>query len=146
AFSLSLFWALMAVGRFASGYLSRMISLKKFLHLLMGFSLIGFVGSIWLLSSQWAFFWVALAGLGCSGLYATILSRGTLLLTAPSAKLTSSMVTIGSFGTVAAMVISGLLKNHLSIHSLLIFYFILLFTSAIAISLSFVTENKSKRS
>ena len=146
AFSLSLFWTLMAVGRFASGYLSRMISLKKFLHLLMGFSLIGFAGSIWLLSSQWAFFWVALAGLGCSGLYATILSRGTLLLSVPSAKLTSSMVTIGSFGTVAAMVISGLLKNHLSIHSLLIFYFILLFTSAIAISLSFVTENKSKRS
>lgn len=145
AFSLSLFWVLMAVGRFASGYLSRMISIKKFLHLLMGLSLIGFAGSIWLLTSHRAFLWVILAGLGCSGLYATILSRGTLLLPAPSAKLTSTMVTLGSLGTVAAMVLSGLLKNHLSIHSLLICYLILLLTSAIAISLSFKTETKLKR-
>lgn len=111
----SLFWAFMAFGRFSSSLMLRHITVEKYILL---FSALGFAAFIMLLNSS-AFMTVILAvalmGVGFSGLYASLLSYGTLQLKYPSAKLLSMCITFGYLGGVASTPVSSFIKSLLGL-------------------------------
>ena len=120
AFCLSLFWLFVGIGRFSAGKIAKVVKTEHFLYALLSTAVVGYWGIILLPAKSLIFFWVALAGLGCSGVYATILSQGTQLLEYPSPKLVSALVNIGTLGTVSGLVLYGVLKNFLTIPTLFV--------------------------
>ena len=120
AMALSIFWVFMGLGRFFSGQISRWIPTKYFLYSLFCIAIIGYIGTVFLSKGNWSYFWVAVTGLGCSGIYATMLSQATLMNDKPSPKLVSAFVNFGTLGAVSSMILYGFLKNYLTISMLLL--------------------------
>ena len=120
AMALSIFWVFMGLGRFFSGQISRWIPTKYFLYSLFSTAIIGYIGTVFLAKGNWSYFWVAVTGLGCSGIYATMLSQATLMNDKPSPKLVSAFVNLGTLGAVSSMMLYGFLKNYLTISMLLL--------------------------
>ena len=120
AMALSIFWVFMGLGRFFSGQISRWIPTKYFLYSLFCIAIIGYIGTVFLAKGNWSYFWVAVTGLGCSGIYATMLSQATLMNDKPSPKLVSAFVNLGTLGAVSSMMLYGFLKNYLTISMLLL--------------------------
>ena len=120
AMALSIFWVFMGLGRFFSGQISRWIPTKYFLYSLFSTAIIGYIGTVFLAKGNWSYFWVAVTGLGCSGIYATMLSQATLMTDKPSPKLVSAFVNLGTLGAVSSMMLYGFLKNYLTISMLLL--------------------------
>ena len=105
AMALSIFWVFMGLGRFFSGQISRWIPTKYFLYSLFSTAIIGYIGTVFLAKGNWSYFWVAVTGLGCSGIYATMLSQATLMTDKPSPKLVSAFVNLGTLGAVSSMML-----------------------------------------
>ena len=120
AMALSIFWVFMGLGRFFSGQISRWIPTKYFLYSLFSTAIIGYIGTVFLAKGNWSYFWVAVTGLGCSGIYATMLSQATLMNDKPSPILVSAFVNLGTLGAVSSMMLYGFLKNYLTISMLLL--------------------------
>ena len=120
AMALSIFWVFMGLGRFFSGQISRWIPTKYFLYSLFSTAIIGYIGTVFLAKGNWSYFWVAVTGLGCSGIYATMLTQATLMNDKPSPKLVSAFVNLGTLGAVSSMMLYGFLKNYLTISMLLL--------------------------
>ena len=120
AMALSIFWVFMGLGRFFSGQISRWIPTKYFLYSLFCIAIIGYIGTVFLSKGNWSYFWVAVTGLGCSGIYATMLSQATLRNDKPSPKFVSAFVNFETLGAVSSMILYGFLKNYLTISMLLL--------------------------
>lgn len=144
AFALSLFWVFVGIGRFSAGKIAKVMKTEHFLYSLLTVAIVGFWGIILLPLEALVFFWVALAGLGCSGVYATILSQGTQLLDYPSPKLVSMIVNIGTLGTVSGLVLYGILKNFLSIPTLFIVAAFFMMLSLVGIVQAFRVIHKKR--
>jgi len=145
AFALSLFWIFMGIGRFFAGQIAKRMRTEYFIYGLLVLAIVGYSGTIFLPGGKWVFVWVALCGLGSSGLYATVISQGTLLLDYPSPKLLSTLVNIGTLGTVSALIMYGALKNVLSIPMLLTVGLVSMTFCLLAIVQTFRLKGKSKK-
>lgn len=119
AYAVSIFWIFMGIGRFFAGKITKSFSVEYFIYILFTLAIIGYSATIFFNWKEVIYFWVALTGLGCSGLYATILSQGTSLVDYPSPKLVSTLVNLGTLGTVSGLVFYGILKNYLAIPTIL---------------------------
>lgn len=118
--SLSLFWGFMAIGRLISGFMAKRIPA---VYLIMTCSLSSVLVFAWMLTVREAYFAVALVailGLTYSGLYASILSYGTMQIRQASSTLMTFFVTVGSVGGIVSFVVSSYLKQHYSIGSSLV--------------------------
>lgn len=145
AFSLSIFWIFMGIGRFMAGRIAKKMRLDYFLYSFLILAILGYWGTILVPRQSLIFFLVGLTGLGCSALYATILSLGTQLFDNPSPKLVSTLVNIGTLGTVSGLVLYGFLKNFLTIPSLLTVGGVSMILSLVAITQTFRTNRKNTK-
>lgn len=108
--SLSIFWVFMATGRFLSGLFINKFSLRLFI---IACSVVAFTTLVALLLTRSAYIamaLIALIGLGYSGLYATILSYGTLQVPRPSSRLTTFFLTISGASGMMSFVVSSYIK------------------------------------
>lgn len=108
--SLSIFWSFMAAGRLLAGIFITRFRLVTYLLACSGLSFIAFGGLLQAQSSTAAMTFIALMGFGYSGLYATIMSYGTLQLPRPSSKLTTFFLTVGALAGVLSFLLSSYLK------------------------------------
>jgi fucose permease len=117
---IAVFWFCMAVGRFSSGHILQIIPLEKYV---LASSCLSFISYIFLVTSSsylTVLLSVSLMGMGCSGLYASILTYGTLQREYPCAKLMSAYITFGSLGGLISAPFSSWLKSLLDLKSALI--------------------------
>jgi len=117
--SLSLFWGFMAIGRLLSGMAAARIPVS---YLIMACSLASFLVFAWMLTIQDPYMvivLVAVLGLTYSGLYASILSYGTMQIRHASSTLMTFFVTVGSIGGILSFLTSSYLKQHYNIASAL---------------------------
>jgi len=108
--SLSVFWVFMAAGRFLSGLFIAKFRLRTFIVVCSGMAFVAFVALLLAKSAYTAMVLIAVVGLGYSGLYATILSYGTLQVPRPSARLTTFFLTISGTSGMLSFVLSSYLK------------------------------------
>ncbi len=108
--SLSVFWVFMAAGRFLSGLFITKFRLRVFIVACSGTAFVGFVALLLANSPYIAMVLIAVVGLGYSGLYATILSYGTLQVPRPSSRLTTFFLTISGSSGMLSFVISSYIK------------------------------------
>lgn len=141
----SLFWLCMAIGRGSSGVIIKYVPVERYIVIC---SCLGFFSFIGLLASN-AFgiivAFVAFMGLSFSGLYASILSYGTLQLKFPSAKLVSMYITFGCLGGVLSTPFSSFLKAHLGLRPSLMIsavFMALVFLSVTSVRLGWIKRNK----
>lgn len=119
-FLVSVFWLFMAIGRMSSGFVLQKISVEKYI---LFNSALGFSAGLTMLTSldyNSVLLAVGLMGYGYSGLYACILSYGTLQLPCPSAKLMALYITFGSVGGLSAPPFSSWLKHSVSLQTSLV--------------------------
>lgn len=109
--SLSVFWALMATGRLAAGTLIARLGIRRYILASALVATAAFAALLAAGSPTPALGLVAVMGAGYSGLYATILSYGTLQASRPSSKLTTFFLTIGAGGGILAFLLSSRLKQ-----------------------------------
>lgn len=129
--ALSLFWVFMAAGRLLSGMAANTINVVYLIPLCSLASFFLF-GTVLLVKNMYAVLALtALLGLSYSGLYASLLSYGTMQAPHASAGLMTFFVTLGSAGGILAFLISSFLKQNFGIQSSL-------FLGVIAIGLVFV--------
>ncbi|HWR43590.1 MFS transporter [Sporomusa sp.] len=118
-FLISVFWFFMSAGRILSGLILRKVNVEKYILICSG---VAFAAFMVLVNSSDYFTVLAavsLMGLGFSGLYACILSYGTLQLPYPSAALMSLYITFGSLGGLTASPFSSWLKHSFSLKAAL---------------------------
>ncbi|HMM21007.1 MAG TPA: MFS transporter [Selenomonadales bacterium] len=113
--TLSVFWVFMATGRLLSGLFIARISLWRFIVICSILACAAFALLLNATEAKWAIGLVALMGLGYSGLYAAILSYGTLQGSRPSSRLTTFFLTVGSVGGIAAFLLSSYMKQHFDV-------------------------------
>lgn len=113
--TLSVFWVFMGAGRLLSGLFIARVSLLRFIRVCSLVACAAFVGLLRTDNAGWAIGLVALMGLGYSGLYAAILSYGTLQAPRPSSKLTTFFLTVGSVGGIIAFLLSSYMKQHFDV-------------------------------
>ena len=115
SFLVSEFWLFMAVGRASSGLFLAKLSVEKYILINSGLAFTA--GMVMLTSSTYATVLIAVGimGFGYAGLYACILSYGTLQLPCASAKLMSLYITFGSLGGLSAPPFSSWVKQSLSL-------------------------------
>lgn len=115
--SLSLFWGFMAIGRLVSGIVAKRVPV---VYLIIICSLASFLVFAWMLTVKDPYRvieLVAALGFTYSGLYASILSYGTMQVRHTSSTLMTFFVTVGSIGGILSFLMSSYLKQHYSIES-----------------------------
>ncbi len=119
-FLISVFWLFMAIGRGLSRFVLKQVSVEKYILTSSGLAFAALM--ILLTSSNYGTVLVVVGamGLSFSGLYACILSYGTLQLPYPSAKLMSLYITFGSLGGLTSSPFSSWLKHSFSLKTSLI--------------------------
>jgi fucose permease len=113
--SLSIFWTFMAGGRLITGVVVARMNVITFLTVNSALAFAAFAAMLLTADAYVAVALVALMGLGYSGLYATIVSYGTLQLRRPSSRLTTFFLTIGSAGGILSFILSSFLKQNYGI-------------------------------
>lgn len=119
--SLSLFWGTMAAGRLTAGSFIAQAGIRRYVLASAGLAFAAFACLLAVRNVYLALFLVAVVGLGCSGLYATILSYGTTLVPAPSSRLTSFFLGISAGGGILAFLLSSWLKQGFGVFGALVF-------------------------
>lgn len=111
----SLFWLCMAVGRGSSGVIIKYVPVERYILVCSCFGFISFIGLLCSNTFGGVVASVSFMGLSFSGLYASILSYGTLQLKFPSAKLVSLYITFGCLGGVLSTPFSSFVKAYLGL-------------------------------
>lgn len=117
--SLSVFWIFMATGRFLSGVFIEKFRLRIFIVVCSSIAFAAFVALLLAKNAFAAISLIALVGLGYSGLYATILSYGTLQVPRPSSRLTTFFLTISGTSGMLSFVLSSYLKASFGVTTVL---------------------------
>ncbi|MDR3561172.1 MAG: MFS transporter [Negativicutes bacterium] len=108
--SLSVFWVFMAVGRFLSGVFISRFNLAGFITTCAALAFAAFVALLSVQNPYLAMALIGVMGLGYSGLYATILSYGTLQVPRPSTRLTTFFLTLSTSSGILSFVLSSYLR------------------------------------
>ncbi|HWR09499.1 MFS transporter [Sporomusa sp.] len=119
-FLISVFWFFMAAGRILSGLILRRVNAVQYILFCSGIAFAAFMVLVNNVDYFTVLAAVSLMGLGFSGLYACILSYGTLQLPYPSAALMSLYITFGSLGGLTASPFSSWLKHSFSLQTALL--------------------------
>ncbi len=109
--ALSVFWGTMAAGRLTAGAFIARLGIRRYVLASAGLAFAAFCGLLAVRQAYAALLLVAVIGLSCSGLYATILSYGTTLVPGPSSRLTSFFLGISAGGGILAFLLSSWLKQ-----------------------------------
>lgn len=110
--ALSLFWACMAVGRLTSGLLGRWLPLRSYLAISLLVAAIAYGGLLLAPGNHLlCLALTALAGLACSGLYASLLAFGTQQAETATPSLISFFIGGGSIAGIASGMLGGFLKQ-----------------------------------
>jgi TsgA-like MFS transporter len=117
--ALAVFWAFMAVGRLASGVITAVVRIEKFL---MWSAVVAFSAYAAVLASTHVsliFTMIAFMGLGFSGMYASIFSYGTMQVRHPTANLISFYMSLSSVGGISCYLISSYLVQEFGLYDCL---------------------------
>jgi len=118
-FGLSLFWIFYAVGVFVSSFAVKKISLSKYM-LFSG--IIAIIAYILILNSyHYIMFYISISllGYGCSTIFSSTISYGTLLLKNPSPRLVGFYIAISSIGIIFTEEFSSYLQSVLGLKAII---------------------------
>lgn len=111
SFILFFFFILMAIGRFCSGFIVRILQVEKYLLACSTTAVIAFT----LLLSTRSYLIMTLAaaimGFSYAGIYASLLSYGTQQISRPSSNLITFLITIASTGGITGLFLSGVVTQ-----------------------------------
>lgn len=113
--AVSIFWGTMAAGRLVAGSLIAQAGIRCYVLASASLAFAAFAVLLAITNAYLALGLVAVIGLGCSGLYATILSYGTTLVPPPASRLTSFFLGISAGGGILAFLLSSWLKQNFDV-------------------------------
>ena len=111
-FGESLFWTTYAIGCFISSYIVHFIAVNKYIIVSGILAIIAYFLIYNSTNIIMLYFSVSLLGLGCSTIYSSSISFGTLLLKKPSPRVVSFLVVSSGIGTYTAQIFSTWVEGH----------------------------------
>jgi MFS transporter, TsgA protein len=118
-FGLSLFWIFYAIGVFISSFIVKNISISKYM-LFSG--IIAILAYVLILNSHNYFMFyisISLLGYGCSTIFSSTISYGTLMLKKPSPVLVGFFIAISSIGIIATEQFSSYLQSEVGLKAVI---------------------------
>lgn len=117
--ALSFFWTFMAIGRLASGMITAVVRVEKFIIASAVLALSSYIAVLSLDTVSFIFIFIALMGLGYSGMYASIFSYGTMQLRHPSPSLMTFYMTLSSLGGILCYLASSFVVQEFGLYTCL---------------------------
>jgi fucose permease len=130
SYSLTFFWVFYSIGCFVAGLLLRTIRVDLYLILSSIVAIFGYLMILYSSTFVLSFIAVSILGFGCSAIYGSCISYGTLLLKKPSPKLLSMFITVSGIGTLISQQYSSYMVKKYSVTSVInvsLFLMILVF-------------------
>lgn len=131
-FGESLFWTTYAVGCFISSYIVHYIAVNKYIIISGILSVIAYFLVYYSTNIMMLYLSVSLLGLGCSTIYSSSISFGTLLLKKPSPRVVSFLVVASGIGTYTAQIFSTWVEGSYGMPALTVVSAVLMLLSVLS--------------
>lgn len=113
SFTLSIFWAFVALGRLSAGLITKVVAANHYIlvtSLAAIFALVAFL--LWADRMEYAYPLIACAGASFSSMFALLLSFGIAQINYVSSKLMSLYMVAGAIGNIAGLLFSSYVNQH----------------------------------
>jgi len=118
SYSLTFFWVFYSIGCFVAGLLLRKVRVDVYLILSSLVAIFAYMMLLYSSTFILSFVAVSTLGFGCSAIYGSCISYGTLLLKKPSPKLLSMFITVSGIGTLISQQYSSYVVKYYSVTSI----------------------------
>jgi TsgA-like MFS transporter len=139
SYSLTFFWVFYSIGCFVAGLLLRKIRVDSYLIISSLLAIFAYIMLLYSSTFVLSFVAVSMLGFGCSAIYGSCISYGTLLLEKPSPKLLSMFITVSGIGTLISQQYSSYVVKYYGVPliikiSLFLMFFVFLIVCTLTLS------------
>ncbi|MCP4180481.1 MAG: MFS transporter [bacterium] len=120
-FGITLFWIFYAVGCFISSYAVKLIAVHKYILFSGIIAIIAYFLILVSYNATMFYIFISLLGLGCSTIFSSSISYGSLLLKSPSPRLISFFIASATVGSIVAESCTSFIQANLGLTAVIIF-------------------------
>ncbi len=142
AFGLTLFWVSYAVGCFISSFAVKKIAVQKYILISQAVAIIAYLLILKSYNAAMFYTFISLLGLGCSTIFSSSISYGSLLLKNPSPRLISFFIASATVGSIVAESCTSFIQAKLGITAVIVFSSVFMCISML-IHISVMLKNRN---
>ncbi len=140
-FGITLFWIFYAVGCFISSYAVKLIAVHKYILFSGIIAIIAYFLILVSYNAVMFYIFISLLGLGCSTIFSSSISYGSLLLKFPSPRLISFFIASATVGSIVAESCTSFIQAKLGLTAVIIFSALFMIISMIILCIVIIRRN-----